>query len=173
MVFPIVTKFYKMTKDFFFLRFLTQSSENVFSRLLIGWRCSDKLNPTCSEKFALYQELPVLLSYNHVKNQNHSWLWWLESKRRNLDVSVDVETIVFAGQHHAPIIHQRDIKTLSMLHLESNTLFINASKYFMLRLPDWAPREKEKYLRLVFGIKLKIFSSTDWLLQPFWLQQQP
>ena len=100
-------------------------------------------------------------------NQNHSWLGWLESKRRNLDVSVDVETIIFAGQHHAPIIHQRDIKTLSMLHLESNILFINASKYFMLRLPDWAPREKEKYLRLVFGIKLKIFSSTDWLLQPF------
>ena len=41
----------------------------------------------------------------------------LEPQRRDLDVSVDVEAGVLAGQHHAPVIHQRHVKTLSMLHL--------------------------------------------------------
>lgn len=41
----------------------------------------------------------------------------LEAEGRDLDVSVDVEAVIFAGQHHATVIHQRNVKTLSMLHL--------------------------------------------------------
>lgn len=41
----------------------------------------------------------------------------LEPQGRHLDVSVDVEAVVLAGQDHAAVIHQRHVKTLSMLHL--------------------------------------------------------
>ena len=44
----------------------------------------------------------------------------LEPQGRHLDVSVDVEAVVLAGQDHAAVIHQRHVKTLSMLHLEQN-----------------------------------------------------
>ena len=44
----------------------------------------------------------------------------LEPQGRNLDVSVDVEAVVLAGQDHAAVIHQRHVKTLSMLHLEQD-----------------------------------------------------
>ena len=44
----------------------------------------------------------------------------LEPEGRDLDVSVDVEPVIFAGQHHATVIHQRNVKTLSMLHLSQN-----------------------------------------------------
>ena len=53
----------------------------------------------------------------------------LESDGRHLDVSVDVETVVFTGQHNTAIVHQGDIKTLGMFHLKnyniSNTNIID------------------------------------------------
>lgn len=48
------------------------------------------------------------------------WSWMgasLDSQRGNLDISVDIESVIFAGQNHTSIIHQRYVKTLSMLHL--------------------------------------------------------
>jgi len=35
----------------------------------------------------------------------------------NLNVSVDVEAVVLAGQHHAPVVHQGHVETLGVLHL--------------------------------------------------------
>ena len=45
---------------------------------------------------------------------------YLEAEGRHLDVSVDVETVVLAGQHHAAVIHQRHVETLRVLHLQPN-----------------------------------------------------
>ena len=42
----------------------------------------------------------------------------LQAERRNLNVSVDVETIVLACQHHTPVVHQSHIKALGVFHLE-------------------------------------------------------
>ena len=35
-----------------------------------------------------------------------------------MNVSVDVETIVLAGQHYTPVVHQSHIKALGVFHLE-------------------------------------------------------
>ena len=45
----------------------------------------------------------------------------LHAHRGHLDVSVDVEAVVLAGQHHGPVVHQRHVKALRMLHLEINS----------------------------------------------------
>ena len=42
----------------------------------------------------------------------------LQAEGRNLNVSVDVETIVLAGQHHTAVVHQSHIKALGVFHLE-------------------------------------------------------
>lgn len=35
-----------------------------------------------------------------------------------LHVSVDVEAVVLGGEHHGAVVHQRDVETLGVLHLE-------------------------------------------------------
>ena len=56
----------------------------------------------------------------------------LESQGRHLDVSVNVEAVVLTGQDHASIIHQRHVKTLSMLHLEQNMDIMMCVTYIIL-----------------------------------------
>lgn len=41
----------------------------------------------------------------------------LQAEGRNLNVSVDVETIVLAGQNHTAVVHQSHIKALGVFHL--------------------------------------------------------
>lgn len=46
------------------------------------------------------------------------WLaYHLQAQGRDLDITVDVEAIVFRGQHHTPVVHQGHIKALGMFHL--------------------------------------------------------
>ena len=41
----------------------------------------------------------------------------LDAEGRDLDVAVDVEAVVLAGEHHAPVVHQRYVEALRVLHL--------------------------------------------------------
>ena len=44
----------------------------------------------------------------------------LHADGRDLDVAVDVEAVVLAGQHNGPVVHQRHVETLGVLHLQLN-----------------------------------------------------
>ena len=55
-----------------------------------------------------YSSLQCLCAWNVV----------LDPYRGDLDVSVDVEPVVLAGQHNTAVVHQGNVKTLRMLHLE-------------------------------------------------------
>lgn len=46
-----------------------------------------------------------------------AWNVVLDPYRGDLDISVDVEPVVLAGQHNTAVIHQGHVKTLRMLHL--------------------------------------------------------
>ena len=52
----------------------------------------------------------------------------LHPDRGYLDVSVDVEAVVLAGQHHRPIVHQGHVEALRMLHLEKVNKLKNSTK---------------------------------------------
>jgi len=41
----------------------------------------------------------------------------LDAEGRDLDVAVDVEAVVLAGEHHAPVVHQRHVEALRVLYL--------------------------------------------------------
>ena len=64
-----------------------------------------------------------------------AWLQCLEPQGRDLDVSVDVEAVILAGQHHAPVVHQRHVKTLSVLHLHE-IVMINYLCWFAVKWND-------------------------------------
>ena len=36
----------------------------------------------------------------------------------DLHVSVDVQAVVLGGEHHGAVVHQRDVETLGVLHLQ-------------------------------------------------------
>ena len=53
----------------------------------------------------------------------------LHPYRRHLNISVDVEPVVLAGQHHATVVHQRYVETLGVLHLHQIFIFSNCVKH--------------------------------------------
>lgn len=52
-----------------------------------------------------------------AESESESLAYHLKPQGRDLDVTVDVESVVFRGQHHTPVVHQGHIKALGMFHL--------------------------------------------------------
>jgi len=46
-----------------------------------------------------------------------SWVSHLEANGWDLYVAIDVEAVVFGGQHHGAVVHQGDVEALGVFHL--------------------------------------------------------
>ena len=79
-----------------------------------------------------------------------SWMFHLEADGWNLYVAIDVEAIVFGGQHHRAVVHQGNVEALGVFHLvvvninininiNINMLVVNITSHidsFMQSLPE-------------------------------------
>ena len=54
-----------------------------------------------------------------------SWMFHLEADGWNLYVAIDVEAIVFGGQHHRAVVHQGNVEALGVFHLVVFNININ------------------------------------------------
>ena len=63
----------------------------------------------------------VLITSSFEKYAKHAglrlWVWCPHFRVIYLDVAVDVEPVVLAGEHDAAILHERHVEALRMFHL--------------------------------------------------------
>ena len=127
MVFPIVTKLLPNDERLFFTPNQAEERE-VRLKASGGWL--DELvdgqwvrsNPWICVPLALKTMFFFLSTI---------WLFHLQANGRDLDIAIDVEAIVFWGQHHGAVIHQSHVETLGVFHLGSKM----TSSYFLNSVP--------------------------------------
>ena len=82
-------------------------------RLLRMRQSANATHPHCHHQPDLLLLLLLLPCPGYVA----AVLFCLHAEGRDLDVAVDVEAVVFAGQHHAPVVHQGHVEALRVLNL--------------------------------------------------------
>ena len=125
MVFPIVTKLLPNDERLFYpgpwlKKLLLPNFRTILSRRrftaqsiqwMVGWTGGGWVFPTLGYVFRVspFSASP-LLSFS-------TWLFHLQTDGWNLDVAIDVEAIVFWGQHYRAIVHQGHVEALGVFHL--------------------------------------------------------
>ena len=67
---------------------------------------------------ALFLDLFVIFVRTNFENWKQPIVYHSQADRGHLYVTIDVEPVVFARQHHAAVIHEGNVEALGVFHLK-------------------------------------------------------